>query len=113
MFRLNTFLRTLFTDIWVILDGKNGSGVPCTCTCLKAKLQKTMKIHSHGSIIWSIWEALWVRIAQIQKLLALSHGVHNPLCCSSEHENEDLGGEHLGEGDPLKSPHFGKACAHP
>ena len=86
----STKLRTLFTDIWVILDGKNGSGVPCTCTCLKAKLQKTMKIHSHGSIIWSIWEALWVRIAQIQKLLALSHGVHNPLCCSSEHKNEDL-----------------------
>jgi len=47
------------------------------------------------------------------KIMALSHGVHNPLCCSSEHENEDLGGEHLGEGDPLKSPHFGKACAHP
>ena len=68
-FKLRNRLRTLFTDIWVILDGKNGSGVPpCTYTCLKAKLQKTMKIHSHGSIIWSMWEALWVRIAQIQKL---------------------------------------------
>ena len=72
-----------------------------------------MKFHSYGSIIWSMWEALWVQIAQIQKSLALSHGVHNPLWCSSEHENEDLGGEHMGEGDHLKSPHFGKACAHP
>ena len=63
----STFRRVFKDPIYrhlVILDGKNGSGVPCTYTCLKAKLQKTMKFHSYGSIIWSMWEAIWVRIAQ-------------------------------------------------